>query len=131
MPSTKHHGVPNRPGSPREARPVRPNQTRDRLLDAAMYLFWERGYHATGMADLLKRARARSGSFYYFFENKAAVLEAVLDRYLESLEPVIVQPAFAAQRRSYRADLRDSFRISGASDLNRLSLRVPARPAGS
>jgi TetR/AcrR family transcriptional repressor of nem operon len=62
-----------------------------------MYLFWERGYHATGMADLLKRARARSGSFYYFFENKAAVLEAVLDRYLESLEPVIVQPAFAAQ----------------------------------
>lgn len=61
-----------------------------------MYLFWERGYHATGMADLLKRARARSGSFYFFFGSKEAILEAVLDRYLESLEPVIVQPAFAA-----------------------------------
>jgi TetR/AcrR family transcriptional regulator, transcriptional repressor for nem operon len=73
----------------------RPNRTRERLIDAAMYLFWERGYNATGMADLLKRARARSGSFYYVFESKEAVLEAVLDRYLESLDPVIVQPAFA------------------------------------
>jgi TetR/AcrR family transcriptional repressor of nem operon len=60
-----------------------------------MYLFWERGYHATGMADLLKRARARSGSFYFFFASKEAMLEAVLDRYLESLEPMIVAPAFA------------------------------------
>jgi len=63
-----------------------------------MYLFWERGYHATGMADLLKRARARSGSFYFFFKSKEAMLEAVLDRYLESLEPMIVAPAFAAHK---------------------------------
>jgi AcrR family transcriptional regulator len=66
------------------------------LLDAAMYLFWERGYHATGMADLLKRARARSGSFYFFFASKEAMLEAVLDRYLNFLEPMVVAPAFAA-----------------------------------
>jgi TetR/AcrR family transcriptional regulator, transcriptional repressor for nem operon len=77
-------------------REERPSPTRERLLDAAMYLFWERGYHATGMADLLKRARARSGSFYFFFDSKEAMLEAVLDRYLAALEPVIVQPAFAA-----------------------------------
>jgi TetR/AcrR family transcriptional repressor of nem operon len=75
---------------------ARRSSTRDRLLDAAMYLFWERGYQATGMADLLKRARARSGSFYFFFASKEAMLEAVLDRYLESLEPMIVAPAFAA-----------------------------------
>jgi TetR/AcrR family transcriptional repressor of nem operon len=79
-------------------RAARPNPTRQRILDAAMYLFWERGYSATGMADVLKRARARSGSFYYFFESKEAVLEAVLDGYLESLEKVIVEPAFARHR---------------------------------
>lgn len=89
----------SKPGSGKRGRPSpHPNPTRERLLDAAMYLFWERGYHATGMADILKRARARSGSFYYFFESKEAVLEAVLDRYLESLEPIIVQPAFAKHR---------------------------------
>ena len=30
--------------------------TRARLLDAARYLFWEKGYSATGMAELLERA---------------------------------------------------------------------------
>lgn len=83
---------------PKSQRAARPNTTRQRILDAAMYLFWERGYSATGMADVLKRARARSGSFYYFFESKEAVLEAVLDGYLESLEKVIVEPAFARHR---------------------------------
>jgi TetR/AcrR family transcriptional regulator, transcriptional repressor for nem operon len=77
---------------------TRPNPTRERILDAAMYLFWENGYHGTGMAEVLKRARARSGSFYYFFESKETVLEAVLDRYLESLEKVILEPAFARHR---------------------------------
>ena len=82
----------------RQKSPVRKNTTRERILDAAMYLFWKNGYHATGMAEVLKRAHARSGSFYYFFESKESVLEAVLDQYLESLENVIVQPAFARHR---------------------------------
>jgi TetR/AcrR family transcriptional repressor of nem operon len=69
--------------------------TRDRLLDAARYLFWERGYAATGMAEILQRADANSGSFYHFFNSKEALLLAVLDSYLEGLEPVIVRPAFA------------------------------------
>jgi TetR/AcrR family transcriptional regulator, transcriptional repressor for nem operon len=75
-----------------------PNPTRQKLLEAAMYLFWEKGYNATGMAEVLSRAKAQSGSFYYFFDGKEAVLEAVLDLYLESLDPIIIQPAFAATR---------------------------------
>jgi TetR/AcrR family transcriptional regulator, transcriptional repressor for nem operon len=72
--------------------------TRDRLLDAARYLFWERGYAATGIAEILQRAQANAGSFYHFFPGKEALLLAVLDAYLEALEPVIVQPAFASKR---------------------------------
>jgi TetR/AcrR family transcriptional regulator, transcriptional repressor for nem operon len=75
-----------------------PNPTRQKLLEAAMYLFWEKGYNATAMAEVLSRAKAQSGSFYYFFDGKEAVLEAVLDLYLESLDPVIIQPAFTATR---------------------------------
>ena len=71
--------------------------TRDRLLEAARYLFWEKGYAATGMAEILERAEARSGSFYHFFASKKALLLAVLDAYLEALEPVIVQPAIAQE----------------------------------
>jgi len=89
-----------KPRSPRKSKSAaaRENPTRRRILEAAMYLFWENGYHGTGMAEVLKRARARSGSFYYFFASKEAVLEAVLDLYLESLEPIIVRPAFESTR---------------------------------
>jgi len=72
--------------------------TRTRLLDAARYLFWEKGYAATGMAELLERAQANSGSFYHFFASKEALLLAVLEAYLEGLDPVVVQPAFARHR---------------------------------
>ena len=72
-----------------------PTPTRTRLLDAARYLFWEKGYAATGMAEILDRAEANSGSFYHFFAGKEALLLAVLDDYIANLQPVIVQPAFA------------------------------------
>ena len=43
--------------------------TRDRLIESARYLFWERGYAGTSMADLLAHANVNSGSFYHFFES--------------------------------------------------------------
>ena len=70
--------------------------TKTRLLEAARHLFWEKGFAATGMAELLDRAQANSGSFYHFFDSKEALLLALLDSYLEGLRPVIVQPAEAA-----------------------------------
>ena len=69
--------------------------TRDRLIDSARYLFWERGFAGTSMADLLAHAGVNSGSFYHFFESKEALLRAVLEGYLGGLRPVIVNPAFA------------------------------------
>ena len=37
--------------------------TRERIVEAARFLFWEKGYAATGLAELLARAGANSGSF--------------------------------------------------------------------
>jgi TetR/AcrR family transcriptional repressor of nem operon len=67
------------------------------LLDAARYLFWEKGYTATGVAELLQRAQVNSGSFYHVFPSKEALLLAVLDDYLNGLEPAVLRPAFARQ----------------------------------
>lgn len=69
--------------------------TRDKLIDAAMQLFWERGYHATGNADILKVAGVGAGSLYHFFESKEALLNAVLDRFVDLLQPAVMGPAFA------------------------------------
>ena len=69
--------------------------TRERLINSARYLFWERGFAGTSMADLLDHAKVNSGSFYYFFESKEALLREVLEGYLHALRPMVVDPAFA------------------------------------
>jgi TetR/AcrR family transcriptional repressor of nem operon len=69
--------------------------TRDRLVNSARFLFWERGFAGTSMADLLAHADVNSGSFYHFFESKEALLREVLEGYLFALRPMIVDPAYA------------------------------------
>jgi AcrR family transcriptional regulator len=69
--------------------------TRDRLIESARFLFWERGFAGTSMAELLAHAQVNSGSFYHFFDSKEALLRAVLEGYLHLLRPMVVDPAFA------------------------------------
>jgi TetR/AcrR family transcriptional regulator, transcriptional repressor for nem operon len=73
----------------------RHSTTRQRLIESALFLFWERGFAGTSMSDLLGRAEVNSGSFYHFFESKEALLKAVLEEYLGALNPQIVEPAYA------------------------------------
>src|SRR5690349_959146 len=68
--------------------------TKDRILEAARDLFWRQGYTATGVAQILKSANAKSGSLYYFFPTKEDLLLAVLEKYKELLWPVVIQPVF-------------------------------------
>ncbi len=72
------------------------NSTRDRLIDSARFLFWERGFAGTSMSELLAHAEVNSGSFYHFFDSKEALLRAVLEGYLRLLRPMVVDPAFAS-----------------------------------
>ena len=68
--------------------------TRDRLVKVARTLFWEQGYAATGIAQILEIAGARSGSLYYFFPTKEDLLLAVLEQYKDLLDPAVVRPVF-------------------------------------
>lgn len=77
---------------PTAARAPSQADTRARIVEAARFLFWEKGYAATGLAELLARAGANSGSFYHFFDSKDAVLRTVLDTYHDLLEPHVVGP---------------------------------------
>lgn len=70
------------------------NTTRERILMASAELFYAKGYAATGMADILKKAKANSGSFYFFFKSKEELLDAVLDWYLANLDPYIIRPIY-------------------------------------
>ena len=68
--------------------------TRDRLVDAAMRLFWEKGYNSTSIADVLKAADANAGSLYHFFPTKQDLLVAVLDALHDGIYPMLLEPAW-------------------------------------
>lgn len=72
--------------------------TRDRLVEAARQLFLVKGYEATGVAEILREAGVNSGSLYYFFRSKEALLLAVLETYKRLLAPEVLDPVFAAER---------------------------------
>ena len=72
------------------------SSSRERIIEAAVWLFYGNGYHATGVAEILKKAKVNSGSFYFFFKSKEELLLAVLDWYLENLEPILIRPVYEA-----------------------------------
>lgn len=59
----------------------RGRRTRQHLLDAAEAAFGQRGYFATSVADITRRARVAQGTFYVYFPNKQAIF-AELVRHL-------------------------------------------------
>ena len=69
--------------------------SRERLVMAAMQLFWEKGYGSTSVADVLKLAEANSGSLYHYFPGKQDLLLAVLELYREGIGPMLLTPAWA------------------------------------
>jgi TetR/AcrR family transcriptional regulator, transcriptional repressor for nem operon len=71
--------------------------TRERILRTAFQLFHEQGYHATGVATLLREAGVNAGSLYHFFPSKEALLVGVLEFALVLLRPAVMDPA---ERRS-------------------------------
>ena len=71
------------------------NDTRDRLIFAAMRLFWAKGYGSTSIADVLGAAGVNSGSLYHFFPGKQDLLLAVLALYQQGIGPMLLEPAWA------------------------------------
>jgi TetR/AcrR family transcriptional regulator, transcriptional repressor for nem operon len=69
--------------------------TRGRIIEAAMELFWLKGYGSTSIADILSRSQVNSGSLYHFFPGKQDLLIAVLECYRDGIDEMLLQPAWA------------------------------------
>jgi len=68
-------------GSGKMGRPI--GFDRDAALEAAMLLFWERGYEGTSMADLTQAMGLNPSSIYAAFGDKHALFQLVVNRYME------------------------------------------------
>ena len=53
---------------------------RDEFIDAAQRLITTKGYEQLSVQEILDELGASKGAFYHYFDSKAALLEAVVDR---------------------------------------------------
>jgi TetR/AcrR family transcriptional regulator, transcriptional repressor for nem operon len=67
---------------------------REKIVHAAMELFWLKGYNSTSIADLLSRTQLNSGSLYHVFPSKQDVLIGVLEAYRDGIEEMLLGPAW-------------------------------------
>jgi AcrR family transcriptional regulator len=62
-----------------KTRTRRPEERRDEILEAALELFSERGYHATGVADIATELNMSHGTFYKYFRSKRDILQQLVE----------------------------------------------------
>jgi len=60
-----------------------PEVRQKELIAAAEELFREKGCEETSVSDIVRKVGVAQGTFYYYFESKDDILDAVLDHYLQ------------------------------------------------
>ena len=81
--------------------------TRARLLDAAIEVLAERGYHAARVDDIVQRAAVSHGTFYLYFANKDAMVLALAERCAEELGGLVAGLGSVSAAQSGRGEVRD------------------------
>ncbi len=91
------------------ARTVGKQLTREKLLDQGVAMIMERGYHGTGLQDLLAGVRVPKGSFYNYFPSKeefgAEVVRHYIEPFIRLLDDYLARPeldALSALKRYFR-----------------------------
>lgn len=64
----------------------RGEDTREKILSVALKLFSERGFDATGVAEICEQAGLSKGAFYHHFPTKQAVFLNMVDTFLKGLD---------------------------------------------
>lgn len=62
---------------------ARAEAQRERILCAALQCFIEYGFHAASMAKIAETAGMSAGLMYRYFENKSAIVLAIIERQLD------------------------------------------------
>lgn len=57
--------------------------SRDRILDAALKLFSEKGFNGTSVQEIADEAEVSKALIYYNFESKDAIIREILDNFKE------------------------------------------------
>lgn len=83
---------------------MRPQDGKDKILNAALALFAQNGFHATSVNQIAKAAKVSKGLTYNYFDSKEALLLAIIERANETIMAVASEMAAGG---GYQIMLRD------------------------
>jgi TetR/AcrR family fatty acid metabolism transcriptional regulator len=63
-----------------------PKNTKERILDAALNIFSNKGYYGTAVDEIVEEANTSKGSMYFHFPNKEQLFLALVDQFANVLE---------------------------------------------
>jgi AcrR family transcriptional regulator len=127
LPSS-HEDVPGGGAVPSRRTP-RGDRTRGRILDAARVAFHGVGWHRARVEDVCRVAGIGHGTYYAYFGNKAAVLEALVRSHASSLYELAEAPWTSGD---VHADVRgviDGFVALSESDSDIRAIWFSAAPS--
>ncbi len=93
-------------------RELKKREKRERLLNASLKLFREKGYEQTKVADITRAAGVAKGTFFNYFPTKERVLLALGEQMLGRLGRVESQDIF--QQKSTRGKVKAMFHALAA-----------------
>jgi len=64
---------------------------RDAILDAALELFVDKGFHGTAVPEIAERASVGAGTIYRYFTSKEAVVNALYQQYKGELTALVMR----------------------------------------
>ena len=79
-------------------------ETRARILEAALEVFRERGFESATMREIATKAEVAVGAAYYYFDSKDAIVMAFYERAQSEMGPAIEQKL--AESKTLEARLR-------------------------
>jgi len=103
------------------ARSARREERRQQILACARDAFAEKGYQAVTVDDVVARAEIARGTFYLYFDDKRAVLDALVDDFLQRIASCIIGIDIAHGQDSPREQLRQN-----VERITRMALSDPA-----
>lgn len=85
--------------------PRKREQRAGEILDAAAALFVEKGVPATSIDDIVERAGVAKGTFYHYFQDRTAMLEALRERYAQHFADAAAEATGACDPDDWNARL--------------------------
>ncbi|MDI9483921.1 MAG: TetR family transcriptional regulator [Bacillota bacterium] len=70
---------------------VKEQDAKQRILAAATELFSQKGFDATGVSEIAKEAQVNKALIYYYFENKEAILDSLIDAMLSNVSTLTLK----------------------------------------